>query len=36
MEGVQSLKNEKFYVSVYDKNKNDFVMMWIDKPKFLR
>lgn len=36
IECVQSLKNEKFYVSVYDENKHDFVMMWIDKPKFLR
>ncbi len=36
MEGVQSLKNKRSYVFMYDETKNDFVGKWIDTPDFVR
>lgn len=36
IEGVQSLRNKKTYVFVYDVHKSDFVGKWIDTPSFVR
>ena len=36
MDGIQSLKNKKSYVFIYDETIKDYVGKWIDKPKFLR
>lgn len=36
MDGIQSLKNKRSYVFIYDKAVNDFVGKWIDTPEFAR
>ena len=34
MDGIQSLKNKKSYVFIYDETVKDYVGKWIDTPKF--
>lgn len=34
MDGIQSLKNKKSYVFIYDETIKDYVGKWIDTPKF--
>lgn len=34
MDGIQSLKNKKSYVFIYNETIKDYVEKWIDTPKF--